>query len=447
MWALPSIRRRAFLHVAIFAVAFGVYTARAVQSGGLSAPPEPGDSADYDAIAFNLWKLRGYGYYWSDPEYRAPYEGRAPYRRLLARQSDYYPTAYRPPALPVLLSVIYAVTDRNFAAWRLVNCALVAGAVALSAAVSAHFAGPLAAPLTALALLQSPQLTRFSQMFMTEGIAAFLVALLAWIWVAPRSRPWTIRTALACGVVLGALLASRSIFALWLPLALFVPAIKTASGTSRPWRGRALCLLACVLVISPWWIRNIVVTGAFMPTGTQAPLNLPSGFGPRALMFEGLWRSNPGDGTAELSAQNVNPYSLEYEVRLGQIRSGVALKWIRENPRDALWLAVLHVWQEIRPRGRFPWDWLLPAACVALVYFAFVPERRSIAAGTARRARIIALIVCANLFGVAMTWGAGGRFMLPVQPLLVAVLCAMIVDALARGPGVWSRLRSSEQPA
>ena len=61
-----------------------------------------------------------------------------PYGSLLARQSEYYPTAYRPPALPVMLSVIYAVAGRNFAVWRIVNCAIVAGAVTLAAAISAH---------------------------------------------------------------------------------------------------------------------------------------------------------------------------------------------------------------------------------------------------------------------------------------------------------------------
>jgi hypothetical protein len=405
----------------IFVAAFGIYTWRAVDSGRLSSPPEPGDSHDYDAIAVNLWRLRGYGYFWSDPEYRAPYEGSSRYRSVLGRQSDYYPTAYRPPALPVVLSVIYAVTDRNFAAWRVLNCAITAGAVALAAAIAAHFGGLLAAPVAAFILLQSPQLTRYSQMFMTEGMAAFFVALLGYVWVANSTRPWTIRTAVACGLVLGALLATRSIFVLWVSLAIFVPAVSDRSGTRRPWLGKAVCVLSCLLIISPWWIRNILVTGAFMPTGTQAPLNLPSGFGPRALTYQGLWRSNPGDGTEELAAQKVSPFSLEYEVRLAKIRSGVATRWMRENPGSVLQLLVLHVWQEVRPSGRPLWDALLPAALVALLVF-----RKTPAAG------MIGLMIFAQLASVALTWGAGGRFMVPVLPLTVAVASAMMVAAVVR---------------
>jgi hypothetical protein len=293
-----------------------------------------------------------------------------------------------------------------------------AGAVALSAAIAAHFGGLLAAPLAAFVLLQNGQLTRYSQMFMTEGMAAFLVGLLGYLWVVNSTREWTRRTALSCGLVLGALLATRSIFVLWVSLALFVPAVLDRAGTRRPWLGKAICVLGCLLVISPWWIRNVVVTGAFMPTGTQAPLNLPMGFGPRALMYNGLWRSNPGDGTEELAQQKVNPFSLEYEVKLAKIRSGVATTWMRENPGSVLRLLVLHVWQEVRPSGRLLWDSLLPAALVALLVF-----RRTPGVG------MMFLMIFAQIVSVALTWGAGGRFMVPVLPLTVALASAMTIAA------------------
>jgi hypothetical protein len=421
MHHLRSGRGRKLIYAAIFVASFATYASRAIQSGRLAAPPENGDPHDYDAIAVNLWKLRGYGYYWSDPEYRAPYEGSSGYRNLLRRQSGYYPTAYRPPALPVLLSVVYAATDRNFAAWRLVNCAIVAGAVTLAAAIAAHFAGLLAAPLCAFLVLQSPQLTRFSHLFMTEGIATFLVSLLAYLWVANSRRRWTTTSAAKFGLTLGALLGARSIFVLWAPLALCVPPIQDASGVRRRWLGKAVCVVCCLLVIGPWWVRNIIVTKSFLPAGTQASLNLLSGFGPRALKYQGQWRSDREAGVEEMRARNVDPFSIEYEVQLGKIRSAMALQWMREHPRDVLRLMVLHIWQEVRPRGRFLWDWLLPAACVALLYF-----RRSPGAGA------IALMLSAQLLSVAMTWGAGGRFMVPVQPLLLALVCAMVVAVLAR---------------
>jgi hypothetical protein len=429
---LQILRSRRFVYAAIFVAAFASYVSKA--SSGLGAPPEPGDSHDYDAIAFNLWKGRGYGYFWSDPEYRAPYEGRRRYRSLLGRQSDYYPTAYRPPALPIVLSGIYAATGRNFAVWRVLNAGLLAGAVTLAAAVAAHFAGVLAAPLCALVLLQHQQLTRYSYMFMTEGMAAFLVTLLAYLWVRHTRTLWTVRGAAICGLVLGALMAARSIFALWIPLAVFIPSLGLAGGMRHRLLGKAVCVLCALLVIGPWWVRNILVTGAFMPTGTQAPLNLPMGFGPRALMYEGLWRSNPGDGVEELRAEGVNPFSIEYEVRLAKIRSATALDWMREHPRDVLRLMVMHVWQEVRPQG-LPWDWLLPAGALALLFF-----RKTSGAAA------IALMLAAHLMSVALTWGAGGRFMIPVHPLLVALVCAMLVAVVTRGTSL-ARLGRAPQPA
>ena len=125
--ARTLLRRLVF--AAIFFAAFGIYVVRIVNSGGFHVPPETGDGHDYDAIAFNVWHGRGFGYEWSNEEWRRPYVGIPRYRLLLTRQSEFYPTTYRPPAMPLLLSGVYAITGRSFAAWRVVNCGVMAGAV------------------------------------------------------------------------------------------------------------------------------------------------------------------------------------------------------------------------------------------------------------------------------------------------------------------------------
>jgi 4-amino-4-deoxy-L-arabinose transferase-like glycosyltransferase len=425
-----SVTVRRLIFAAIFVAAFGTYGLRAYRSGNLNNPPEAGDGPDYEAIAFNIWKGKGYGYDWNDAEYRAPYEGLARYRDLLSRHSNYYPTTYRPPALPYVLSGVYALTGRNFAVWRILNCAIMAGAVTFAAAIAAHFGGLIAAPVAAVLLLQSPRLTQYSQMFMTEGLATFLVCLLALIWLTQRQRPRKLAGAAASGAVLGALMLVRSIYVLWVPIALFAPTSDPAAEGRFGWRAKAVCLAACLIVIAPWGVRNIVVTQAFMPAGTQGPLNLPAGFGPRALQYNGLWRSIPDDGAEELRRQNIDPYSVAFEVRLAKMRSDIAMTWMREHPRDVLRLMVLHVWQEIRPRGRPLWDYLLPAAGLAALVF-----RKSPGIG------VIVLMVSANILSVAMTWGAGGRFMTPVQPLLIALISAMIVVGIRQSAIALQRSR------
>jgi hypothetical protein len=42
----------------------------------------------------------------------------------------------------------------------------------------------------------------------------------------------------------------------------------------------------------------------------------------------------------------------------------------------------------------------------------------------------IVLVVCANILSIAMTYSAGGRFMVPMQPLLVALFAAGLMTVL-----------------
>lgn len=149
---------RKLIYLAVFLTVFGTYLARVRTMMPLDHPPEAGDGPDYDAIAFNIWQGRGFGYHWDDPAWRRPYEGRPWYASLLDRHSDFYSTTYRPPAMPVLLAAVYAVSDRNFAAWRILNCAIMAGAVTIAAVTAGDLAGLWAAVLTAALAVQSPLL-------------------------------------------------------------------------------------------------------------------------------------------------------------------------------------------------------------------------------------------------------------------------------------------------
>jgi hypothetical protein len=414
---------------AVFLVSFISYLSSAAKQGALNAPPEMGDGHDYDALAFNIWRHQRFGFEWDEPAWRRPYEGVPGYESLLERHSDYYPTTYRQPAAPVLMALVYALTDRNFAAWRVVHCALMAAAVTMAAAVSAEIAGTAAALVTLVLALSLPLLRLFAHEFRTEGLAAFLVTLLAWIWIRNAKKGWTRTGSVAAGLVLGALIATRNIFLLWIPLAMFAPGADRSSGRSA-WRERAVSVAVALLVIGPWWVRNTIVLQAFMPLGTQGGINMPAGFGPRALRFKGMWSSNPGDGAQEIEALNLDPVTSE--VRLAKFRSALARRWIREHPLDALRLMGLHVWQEVRPRTRpYPTGaWLLPVAAAAAVYL-----RRSPGVG------VIVSMVGANIVGIALTWSVAGRFMAPVQPLLAALAGAMMVAMVRQTLELAARLR------
>jgi hypothetical protein len=277
--------------------------------------------------------------------------------------------------------------------------------------------------------LTLPLLRLFAHEFRTEGLAAFLVTLLAWTWIRNGKNGWTRPRSVASGLILGALIATRNIFVLWIPLTMFAPGADRSSGKAA-WRGRAISVGVALLVIGPWWVRNAIVLQAFMPLGTQGALNMPAGFGARALRFKGVWSSNPGDGAQEIEALKLDPVTSE--VQLAKFRSALALRWIREHPLDTLRLMGLHVWQEIKPRT-LPYPtgaWLLPVAAVAALYL-----RRSPGVG------VVVSMVGVNIVGIALTWSVAGRFMAPVQPLLAALPGAMAVAVVRRALEVAARLR------
>jgi hypothetical protein len=423
----PSVRK--VTYAAVFLVSFASYLSSAVKDGSLRAPPEMGDGHDYDALAFNIWRHQRFGFEWDEPAWRRPYEGVPGYEGLLERHSGYYPTTYRQPAAPALMALVYAVTDRSFAAWRVVHCALTAAAVTAAAAVSAEIAGTPAALVTMVLALTLPLPRLFAHEFRPEGLATFLVTLLAWIWIRNGRTGWTKARSVTSGLVLGALIATRNVFVLWIPLAMLAPGADRSSGRSA-WRLRAISVAVALLVIGPWWVRNVVVLQAFMPLGTQGGIGMPSGFGPRALRFKGVWMSNPGDGAPEIEALKLDPVTSE--VRLARFRSALTLRWIREHPLDALRLMGLHVWQEVKPRT-LPYPtgaWLLPVAAVAAVYL-----RRSPGVG------VIVSMVGANIAAIALTWSSRGRFMAPVQPLLAALAGAMVVTMVRRTFELAARFR------
>jgi hypothetical protein len=142
------------------------------------------------------------------------------------------------------------------------------------------------------------------------------------------------------------------------------------------------------------------------------------GFGPRALRHQGIWASNPGDGWPEIAAQKLD--IVTSEVMLAQYRQKLTLNWMRDNPREVLLLMWLHVSQELKPGRDFFSRWLLPCAALAALVLRKQPGVWT-----------VVLVVCANIMSIAMTYSAGGRFMVPMLPLLVALFAAALVE-LAR---------------
>src|SRR5205085_3203923 len=108
---LPTTRRvipRA-IFVAVVFIAFGallVVTSRIAPGDDVTIPPPPGDPQDYDNIALQLLRGRGYAIDETDPEWRRPYEehnAEGDYDGVLARRTFRRAVPDRAPLLPLML--------------------------------------------------------------------------------------------------------------------------------------------------------------------------------------------------------------------------------------------------------------------------------------------------------------------------------------------------------
>jgi len=167
------------------------------------------------------------------------------------------PTAFRPPAYPILLAAVYVVTGPDVEWGRIANAFVGTGIVALIGLIAFQLWGRRVA-LIALALgaVYIP-LILVGQSIMSEPL--FVLCLLGAIACVLKSTrwPWVV----AAGVLMGlAALGRANAIILLLPLAAAV------------WRGRRGPLVLCVaaaLTVAPWTIRNYDTFHAFVPVSTQ----------------------------------------------------------------------------------------------------------------------------------------------------------------------------------
>jgi hypothetical protein len=236
-------------------------------------------------------------------------------------------------------------------------------------------------------------------------------------------------------------------------------------------------LLLALLIYSPWAIRNCLLLDAFMPLGTQGGISLPGGYSDEALHRDlvGVWYYHdpselfaPID--AELRAQQAEPIVWERErARYGQ---HIAKAWALENWRNLPWLMLM------RPVQMWIGPWSVVALFLTLVGLVTlpaawrggarsVPQRRLRRTGRAReagarpqerlarsaqsnvfptacfpQAATTVLAVCwvlllINHLPVIATYSAGGRFLIPLVPLIYILGAAGMVTLwrIVRGYG------------
>lgn len=232
---------------AVYLVALALRVGYTWLAAGPHAVPSS-DALEYDTVAWNL--ARGPGF-------------------ALNGAGGPFLTAFVPPVVPWITSLLYRAIGHHFFAALLLQCAI--GALVpllIGALAAATFGGGVAGFAAWLAAIH-PLLVFFSGYLLTETtftvmLLAAMLASSAWLktprpgrafgagmlWgVAALTRP----TALA----LPALVAAWA----WIPLGLTVAARDRVRQT-------LLLLLGVCVVVAPWTIRNAVALHAFVPVTT-----------------------------------------------------------------------------------------------------------------------------------------------------------------------------------
>jgi 4-amino-4-deoxy-L-arabinose transferase-like glycosyltransferase len=192
---------------------------------------------------------------------------------------------FYPPLYPYFIALVKRASGSLHAVlW--VQAALGALVVPAVARVGARAFGRRAGLLAAAVSAFYPDLVWFATRFWSETL---FVVLLWWAiertLAADANGSW--RTAAAAGVLwaLAALTRELSLYLVPLVALFLVRPRGERAGTWRAWlrpaRGRlrlaVVLVLACLLAVAPWTVRNAIVFRAFIPVSTMGGLNLWQG--------------------------------------------------------------------------------------------------------------------------------------------------------------------------
>ncbi len=429
---------------------FAVNAYSLLRFDGNDSPPLPhGDGPDYESIAYSLSVGSGFEFAWEDPQWQAPYRtsnDSAQYTQLQRRDWP-GPTTSRPPALPFLISLVYRLIPRGPIAFSCVRW-LSAFALTLAGVLSIWLACDwtkrifhasekqnhrglllcsVAFGVTLGIAIMDRTIKTFMHDFLTEpwallGVTATIVALLQWT-KAPAKLPWII----TAGVLLGVIVLFRSIFVFWLPilvLGIAIVSYETRANQNRWWLSMSVFIAAFLLVVTPWWGRNCMLTGRLMPMGSQGAASLRGGYCDEALADWGNWHAD-----AEIAMQaklDGIPDSEKWtasqrEVALADLATKEIGDWIKSHWRDLPRLCAMRLashWGSWRLDHAL---WKL-SAFVGLICVCRSYPRQGI---------IIASILLADSLTIACLYETGGRFLIPLHAVLYALAGVGLTGCLA----------------
>jgi 4-amino-4-deoxy-L-arabinose transferase-like glycosyltransferase len=361
------------------------------------------------------------------------------------------PTAFWPPGYPFALAALFKMTGFGFTAPQVMNAVLGALTVpfvfALGKSTFDQRAGLLAAGLFAV----YPNVIAGVPLLFPEPLFTLIFVSALWLLtVRTPERPWLVYAGF--GVLAGLACLTRGQGAVLFPVAIVYWLAR--DGRRPAMRSTGLALVAAILLIAPWTLRNAVQMHAFVPISTNSGAALRVGHGPESIGTT-KWTHDKVDGLDMQHAMN-NP---ETEVKAYRVYTRLAVDYALTHPAREVELTKLKLWNLYRSDAEIiPWITTLgttplkPAGLDDVLwrlfdvtyYTMFLTAVVSIPLWLRRRPERVLLasvFVFWTLFHVAFL--AEPRYHVPLYPALMIAVAGGVWIAI---DGILRRLRPEEKP-
>jgi 4-amino-4-deoxy-L-arabinose transferase-like glycosyltransferase len=339
--------------------------------------------------------------------------------------------AWKAPGYPAWVGIWYALLGHHPVAVRVAQIPLGVVTIVLTWALARRLFIPKVAIVAAFAVALYPGAWQYEELLYPEALATplTLVALILILTGTPTKR-----RAIAAGALVGVTMLIRPSqeFVFLGALAAWMITIGWRRGIGLT----ALAVVAALVVISPWTIRNAVVMHGFVPismqdTAAYGTFNAQAANDP---VWPYEWRRDPPD--AQPLFNPAHPLS---DVTLRSKLLNLTETYVGNHPGSLFgaffWNGLSRLWDvrrhsrslvEVPFEGRsrtvgeidlWIYDLLLPLALIGL--------------WRARRRRMLVVGVLALALGASITFtvDAGTRYRAPLEPLIAMLACAGVLGA------------------
>lgn len=343
-----------------------------------------------------------------------------------------HPSAWKPPLYPALVGTLYAIVGEDADRVAIVQSLFAAVTVGLTWLFARRLFGPTAAVAAAWVVALFPLAFEYYGLLFPEALAVPLTLFAISMFVEREPTP---KRALAVGAVIGLCLLVRptSAFLFFGVLAAFI----VATGWRRGAVLTAVTVVAAVVVVSPWTIRNYVEHDGLIPISVQDGAVYGT-FNQESADDNFTWRAILKDPPEFL--RNVEQEDSEADLRSDMV--SFARDNIKDNPewvpQAFFWNGIVRFWDlrspssaidEVKFQGRseaFRWVGLF------MYYVLVVLAALALWRLRDRRAFVIPVLALAVGASIVFSVLGGTRYRAPLEPLLVIVAASLVASATTR---------------